>query len=307
MRSFARFDGASLLLALTLSLVAAPAAAQPPAVPAPASALDVVLPRARAAIDRYLNEAAFLLADEQCEQKAFEAVRDHSGAGGVLLQPRGQRRWQAEIALVPTPELAAGGNPWTEFRDVLTVDGRPVPDREERLSTILQRQNTLRIDQARAITQQSARFNIGRERNTNTPSVPLLVLARSNAHRFAFSAAGEERIDGTGVLKVQFKELRSPTLIKSGGSDCFAVGSFWIATETGNVVQADVWCGNAGHATPPMTVRYTREAHLGLWMPSEMHERPFDGTIAIGMTSVEGKCRYSNYRRFETGAKLILK
>lgn len=307
MGSFMRFRRALVLIGLVVFVLTAPAHGQPPVAAPTARALDDVLARAREAVARYLDQAAFLLADERCDQKDFEAVRNHDSIGGVLLQPRGQRRWKAEIALVPTPDLAPGGNPWTEFRDILEVDGRAVADRQERLSTMLREQSTVPIDQARAIVAQSARFNIGRERNTNTPSMPLLVLAPSNAHRFFFTAAGAEKVDGTAVLKVQFKELRAPTLIKSGAYDCFAVGHFWITTEAGTVVRAEIRCGDEKHATPPMTVQYRNDARLGLSVPSEMYERPFEGPVTVGMSSVEGKCRYSNYRRFETGARLILK
>lgn len=301
MQSIAQLGRLSLAFVLAWLAPSGPAAAplQPPS-------LEVVLARAHESVTRYISEAALLLADEQCDQRAFESVRDNGGVGGLLVQPRGHRRWQAEIALVPTPELASSGYPWAEFRDVLAVDGRPVPDRQERLSALFQGQRSLPIEQARAIAEQGARFNLGRARNINTPSMPLLILHVANESRFAFAAAGTDRISGTDVLKVTFREQRFPSLIKAGTADCTASGTMWIAPDAGNVLQAQVRCGDAFQSTAPIIVRYARDARLGVWVPTEMSERPDDGTAGIGVNWVEGKCRYSNYRRFETGAKLIL-
>jgi hypothetical protein len=172
-------------LLTVLALPPADASAQPPS-------FDDVVGRARGAVSRYLGEASLLLADEHCNQEAFEAVLDPH-FDRVVIQPRGRRRWQAEIALVPTPELASAGYPWTEFRDVLIVDGRPVPDRQDRLSALFLQQSPqpLALERARAMAAQSARFNLGPQRNVNTPSMPLLILHPSNEERFEITRLGE--------------------------------------------------------------------------------------------------------------------
>jgi hypothetical protein len=153
--------------------------------------LDAIIAHARAAVSRYVGNAALLLADEQCTQQVFESVLD-TETGGVLVQPRGRRRWTAEMALVPIQDLAADGYPWTEFRDVLIVDGRAVNGREERLSSLfLQRPaQSISPERARAILEHGARFNLGPARNANTPWMPLLILHPANEGRCDLHPAG---------------------------------------------------------------------------------------------------------------------
>jgi hypothetical protein len=59
-----------------------------------------------------------------------------------------------------------------------------------------------------------------------------------------------------------------------------------------------------------VTVTYRRDPKLGVRVPVEMTER-FEGLSGKsgwggeGKAWVEGKCTYSNYRRFETAGKMI--
>jgi hypothetical protein len=112
-------------------------------------------------------------------------------------------------------------------------------------------------------------------------------------------------VGGVTTVKAGFRELQSPTLNKAGNTDCFASGTFWFAPQTGDVVQADIVCVHGLASTDPMTVRYQKEGRFGLWLPSELIERPHR-VMSLGSKWVEARCHYSNYRRFETGAKLIL-
>ncbi len=286
-------------IALALVLVSPPLGTLPVAVQQPS--LDEALGRARQVVSRYVSEAALLLADEQCDQRVSERVIDPGG--GSMDQPRGRRRWQAEIALVPTPDLSATGYPWIEFRDVVVVDGHPVPDRQERLSQLFLKEKALSMERAGAIVRQGARFNMGGDRTLNMPSVPLLILHPVNQHRFAFSRMGEATMDDVMVWKVGFQERASPTLIKAAKMECAAMGAFWIAPTTGEVLQADLQCTTSSNR---ITVKYRPQERLRLRLPAEMLERPANSAGGIGITTVEGRCRYSNYRRFETGARLIL-
>lgn len=109
------------------------------------------------------------------------------------------------------------------------------------------------------------------------------------------------------VVDVEFRERSSPTLIRWAGTDCVASGSLSIERESGHVVQADMRCRDAaGRVAPQMTVRYAIDARLKLWVPAEMHEQPLEGVERVGVELVESKCVYTNYRRFETSARLIL-
>ncbi len=286
---------------------------------AQAPSLDDVLKRARQAVVRYEEQAALLLADEQCDQKAFESTLEATGGAyafrgtPVRVDPKGRRKWQAEMAMIRTRELTAIGYPWTEFRDVTSVDGRPLPDRAQRLSRLFLGSPGWSLEKAREIASESARFNIGGlTRTVNTPAVPLLVLHPANAARFSFDKRGEEVIEKTRAWTVAFREKMAPTLISADNSYCPASGTFWIDPATGEVLRATLQCTplQAPDCVNQMTVTYRRDARLRMRLPAEMLERPegLSGKASFGQTGrvwVEGKCTYSNFRRFETAAEMI--
>ncbi len=305
--------GASLAVIIFAAVLCSSPSAQAPS-------LDDVLKRAREAVVRYETQAALLLADEQCDQKAFESTVEASNSSyafrgtPVRVDPKGRRKWQAELAMVRTPELARTGYPWTEFRDVVSVDGRALPDRANRLADLFLQQAEWTLRRAREIGEESARFNIGTiARDVNTPAVPLLVLHPANSARFSFEKKGEEVVERTRTWQMDYREKAAPTLISAGSGDyCPASGSFWIDPATGDVVRAVLRCAplRAPDYVNEITVTYRRDPKLGVRVPAEMLERPesLSGKRSFGPPGrawVEGKCTYSNYRRFETAAKLV--
>ena len=284
-----------------------------------APSLDDVLQRARAAVTRYQEQAALLIADEQCDQKAFESTTERSNdqfafrGNSLRVDPRGRRKWQAELAIVLTPALTAKGYPWTEFRDVISVDGRPLADRGDRLAHLFLEQSGWSLARAREIAEESARFNIGGvPRTINTPAVPLLVLHEVNAARFQFDKSGEEVIEKVRTWKIDYRERIAPTLISAGVDYCPASGTFWVDPATGEVLRAVLQCvpTKALDCINTITVTYRRDVRLGIRLPAEMLEHPESNSNKVsfgepGRLWVEGKCTYSNFRRFETAGRMI--
>jgi hypothetical protein len=271
----------------------------------PSPDLSGVLRRAGEVVERYTQTAAVILADEECQQRAYRngAWLAGRGAGDTVVDTIGRRRWKAELALVLIPELSQSGYPWMEIRDVVEADGRPLPDRKARLERMLRTEPEWRTTRAREILAESARFNIGPvRRTTNTPAVPLLILHPPNQARFAFSKIGEERIERIAAWKIAFRETRRPTLIRAGddGSDMAAAGTLWVDPSTGEVLRSELQCGASENR---LTVVYRRHPAFGLRLPLEMQER---AAAVKDRSWVEGKCSYSNFRRFETGARVII-
>ncbi len=269
--------------------------------------LDDVLQRAGQLLGRYAVESAALLSEERCEQKAFEehieAGRVEMGFGGPAMQridPRGRRTWRAEFAVVRTPELAATGLPWMEVRDVVEADGQRVPDRPGRLERLLVEADTWSARDARAILDESRRFNLGAiERVVDTPTVALLVLHPANRGRFTFQRAGDEKVGGVRTWKVAFRETRGPTLLH-GDQDWGAEGTFWIDPAGGEVLRATIRSSAATGAANLVTVTFKEDAGLRLSLPAEMVTR-----TELGRYFVEQKCGYAAYRRFERGARFV--
>lgn len=286
-----------------------------------APTFETVLARARQVVADFAGTLGVLVADEECEQKAYESLREAKGStsfgnpvqiGGlnpVRVDPRGKRRRRAAIAIAPTPGSAMVGRPWLEVRNVLQVDGRPVPNQEDRLSRLFRRPDWT-VKEAEEISQESARLNIGPSgRLTASPWLPLLVLHPTNERRFSFEKTGEESVQKTKAWKIDYRERTAPTLFMAGNNPCGAAGTLWIDPLSGRVLRALLQCVDLQRSDflSVMTATYRQDEHLGLEVPVEMSERPESDSGkqwlgSPGKLWVEGKCSYSGVRKLDAGS-----
>jgi hypothetical protein len=274
--------------------------------------LDSVLQRGRQTAQRYGDEAALLLADESCSQTLFaskwEAGKVPQGYGGTVMQridPKARRSWQAVLALARTPELAASGHPWIEVRDVVNVDGQQRPDREDRLSRFFLKLPEWTLEKARAIGDESGRYNIGPIiHDVSTPSAALLVLHGANDGRFALSKGGEQSVGPIKAWKIDYRERGKPYLVGGDGdAACASSGTLWVDPATGDVLRSVLQCGTPGASLVKLTVQYSPDARWHLCLPAEMLVKAESDS---GMAWVDGKYTYANYRRFETSGHLVV-
>jgi hypothetical protein len=269
------------------------------------TSLATVLQRAGVAVERYSRETAVILANETCQQRAYRARRENRFVGGFSATTVARRRWKADLALLPTPAFAPSGYPWVEFRDVVEVDGRALPDRQSRIEGVLQSASGMTIEKARAFTQESSRFNIGPvARNINTPSVVLLVVAPVNQQRFVFEKTGEEAFEGIPCWKLGYHEWRAPTLIRLPENiDAPASGALLVDPSSGEVLRGLLELTTSAESSGTTTVTFRHVKGFEGRLPIEMVEK---ATAAGGMEWVEARYEYSNFRRFETGARMIV-
>jgi hypothetical protein len=274
--------------------------------PAEVTSLATVLQRAGEAVARYSREAAVIVSDEICQQRAYRARKELGPlVSGVSSTTVGRRRWRAELALVPSPDFASAGYPWVEFRDVVEVDGKALADRQSRIDALLQSAAGVTLERARAFTQESARFNIGPvSRTINTPSVVLLILAPLNQSRFVFAKGSEEVVDGIRCWKVTYRERRAPTLIRLPENiNAPATGWFLIDPSTGEVVRGRLELNTSAESSGGTTATFRHVKGFAVRLPVEMIEK---ATAVGGVEWVEATYEYSNFRRFETGARMII-
>jgi hypothetical protein len=253
-------------------------------------------------VSDYGQQASLIIGVERYEQRYDNAP---------LGQPSG-RRLTSEFALVKT-----AGVGWAGFRDVIELNGKPIPDRQDRLQTLF-KASTPDVSEARRIADESARFNIGpTRRNFNEPTAALFFLTPATQVRFAFTRKGQTSLDGTAVWEIDFEEKTKPTLIRTtDGRDIASHGTIWVAKSDGTVVRTKmVITGFAGAgSSSTIDVLYARDARLGLWLPAKMTER-HTGAIRQMSTSrrassavIEGVVTatavYSDFKRFETAAAI---
>jgi len=196
---------------------------------------------------------------------------------------------------------------YVEFRDVFSVDGRAIRDRQDRLTRLFLNPSASATEQLRAIVAESARYNIGRiERTLNTPMLPLLFVRTENQHGSVFTlthnttpelGAPPPEIAHASVLA--FEEGKHNTLIRGkGGSDLPSRGRFWIEAETGRVLMTELLAGEEPGIRGIIDVIYQPDAALGVMVPAEMQEK-----YVAGGTTVTGRATYGRFRKFSVSTE----
>ena len=284
-------------------------AAEPVAEPSPRAtaggvrdpALEDVLKRVGRYVANYGEQASLIIAVEHYEQKYQDAPAGE----------RSHRKLLAEFALFKTRDATG----WVGFRDVIEVDGKAIPDRQDRLQALL-RAGTPDVLEARRIADESARFNIGpTRRNFNEPTAALFFLLPASQARFAFSRKGMSTVGGVTAMEIDFRETGSPTVIRtSDGRDVASNGTIWVLPADGTVLRTKfVLTGFGGPRTSAtVDVTFARDPRLKLWLPAKMterHEAPavlarLPNWVTVTPAVVTATATYGDFRRFETSASI---
>ncbi|MGH9148526.1 MAG: hypothetical protein ACRD1Q_17585, partial [Vicinamibacterales bacterium] len=208
---------------------------------------------------------------------------------------------------------------WLTVRNVLAVDGVAVPDSRNRLTVALAESGPDRLPRLRRLRDESARFNIGGIfRNFSDPTLVLQFLDEPDQPRFTFTITGTEKVAGVNTWKLAFSERTRPTVVQSATSDLPSNGFVWIDGANGSVVRTSLTLTDPEtNVAAEVTVDYRLNPKLSLWVPMRLVEHytqqrfvnrappgspPRQGTMS---ERIEGVATYSNFRRFETSARIV--
>ena len=258
--------------------VAAGAAPPQPAAPPPA-----IVVQASSYVASYEAQLGGLVAEEDYLQQLSRRTAANL--------PRQKRKLRSDFMLVKFSD----DEPFVPFRDVIEVDGQPVADRTTRLEQLFLQPGAEARKSASRITNEGARFNLGRSRrNINVPTLALEYLKPSNIVRCRFQTPRAERVEGTEARKVDFKEHGGPTVIQDAttGANVPATGTFWIRASDGAVLRTLIKVGGR-LIESEMDVRYCEVANIAVLVPCRMSEH-FNGRGE----EIEGTATYANIRRF---------
>ena len=257
--------------------------------------------RARAGayvVDYHQRLAAIVAEEHYVQRSATTATGARQEADGRTVEHRTLR---SDFMLLPG---VAGEDAWFAFRDVFEVDGRPVSSERGRLEVWLSGPRSSFMRNARALALEQAQYNLGPiTRTINVPTLALEILMPARQQRFRFRRTGTASLNGVPVSVVTFEERRRPTLIRTPeGRDLPAKGTLWIEPATGRVMRTELRTGERGRdlVEGMIAVEYAFVPRLDLLLPVRMEERYTGRGTEIACTA-----SYSNFRRFETGARII--
>jgi hypothetical protein len=269
---------------------------------APDPELDLTLARVDAYLQSYLRNYTNIVAEERYDQRLEYPSNTEMTPLGMRPRTDGGaigRVLKSDLLMVSTPSLGR----WLPFRDVFEVDGKPVRDREDRLKKLFLDAPANALNDARRITEESARYNLGSvDRTINVPTLPLELLSSANRPRLRLVRRGEESIEGTQTRRIDFEERPGATLIRTtSGQGVPSRGSFWVDPLTGTVVRTLLRTETADVKTE-LSVTYRHFETVGLWLPSEMNE-----SYTQPHQKLKGVARYSNVRRFQVTTDQTIK
>ncbi len=264
--------------------------------------LEDVLEAAADYVGRYEAELGVMIADERYDQKMSASRRRDT-----------RQRLDSHFLFLRLP----GTNEWLGFRDVYALNGRQVRPRDDRLAALLVDPTADVARRARAIVEESSKYNLGRQDHTvNVPPLVLDWITERVRPRLAFSKLGEPRLRGVQTWRIGFKEISRPTLVRTPlGDDVQSEGSYWIEPLTGRILETELISrveikpGPAALALGRLQVRtvkaivrvsYEPDSRLSVLVPVEMREKLEVPPFGVA----EGTAKYSNFRRFEATARI---
>jgi VWFA-related protein len=180
------------------------------------------------------------------------------------------------------------------YRDVIQLNGKPVPGREQRLIDLFITPPGGLRERARQIMADS---------EAHVPSVfnPMFALAFLQS---AYQSQFELTVNDAGptwpreVKAVTFVEVRRPTVLRRGPLDNIDLptrGTAWIEEGTGRVLQTELIVGE-GRSAQSMLTKFQLDERLQVTVPVEMRTQNPDG-VAV----------YSNFRRFGVDTDATIK
>jgi len=248
--------------------------------------VDAVLKRLDGYLEKYETELSAVVADERLFQET---------EGRYLSKQR--RRLDSDVAFVRLP----GNLEWLGFRSVTMIDGKPLAG-SQALAELLASNTADAMAQAKLLVESSSRHNLGNPRTVNIPNLPLELLSRRYRHRFDIRHDGRTKVNRHAVEVLAMIEIGPPPIVYNGGYTLQSRVRVWIDSETGALWRADVSLRerNEPQASSRIRVEFAENRALGILVPIEMRE-----DFPIGNGRGRGVATYTNFRRFQTSARIV--
>ena len=266
-----------------------------------AFSLEQLLDRGAAHVEALVRRLTRVVAEEQYLQEYLVAQVEGS-RGNFKGSPKvtERRKLISDVLLVKVPELEQ----WLVFRDVFEVDGRPVRDREDRLTKLFveSRNFMTTVEQALQLNAESARFNIMQVGTVDNPLLALGFLQPAYRPRFRFTMRGRDTSAGPDAWIMEFRETQRPSIIRTADDkDIMARGRYWIEGANGRIMRTEVSFIALGTEST-VTTEYARDEQLDTSVPTEMRFRR-----VIANSQIRGVATYGRFRQFQVGTEEAIK
>lgn len=261
-----------------------------------APALPDVLKLAADSVAQYAAQLGTVAADEEFTQ--------YETSSGRMSTPK---RLNSVIVLYPQADGA-----FVNFRDLVGIDTVPVRPKDDRLAALFKSPTEASLVTAQEMTEAAVRAYFSPNLHLlDRPLLALDLIRTANQPNSTFKVEGMKKMDGAEVAVLKFNEKGTGHLM----NEASAIGRVWIEPGSGAIHQTELgFISKAANITS--TVKFTKDAALGLFLPSELFEQvqassAGAGTNSMGAASgsgdlagrqsMEARAQYSGYRRLAGG------
>jgi hypothetical protein len=257
-----------------------------------APALPDLLKLTADSVAQYAQQLGTVAADEEFTQ--------YETSSGRMSTPK---RLNSVIVFYPQADGAI-----VNFRDLVGIDTLPVRAKDDRLTALFANPTDASVTGAQDMTEAAVKAYYSP--NLHLLDKPLLALdlvRAANQANSTFKLDGTKNMDGVQVAVLKFNEKGTGHLM----NDASALGRIWIDPSSGAIHQTELGFV-AKAANIHATVRFAKDASLGLFVPSELYEQVEASSAGAGGNNMgsasgsgdlggrqgmEGRARYSGYRR----------
>lgn len=287
MTSRVRFSSACLIVIFGLSGLVVHAQKGP--------ALPDVLKSAADYLVDYSKKLGVVAAEEEYTQ------RDMSSGLGTA------RRLNSDFVIVGVDNGLVAA-----YRDVYSVDTQSRRQRDDRLMTAFTSKSAMAaMRDGQEFTEAAVHEYVSQNLHLlDDPTLAFQFIRKENQDHSTFKLDSVKTMNGAQVAIVRYTEKTTPRLIQAP-ENAPGTGRFWIDVATGAVRQTELVL-STGNYNIRVTVTFTEDPTLKLWLPSESFEQlDFSGGGGAtnnmgqggysGHQSLEGRAKYSKFRQGKLG------
>jgi hypothetical protein len=260
-------------------------------------ALKGLLAKAGAYAVGYRKLCRDLVAEERMTQKEYDRK-------GRLKNQRSFISDYLFVSLPSNPDLTV------EFRDVVSIDGKPVPRRNLGLLELFRSKSSNAFEEARRVTKESTKHNLGRERFSNMVNFCLSFLLPVFQRVIEYQSPTSENSEEGDRVILQFRELTDQTALRAvtpyGKKPIPSQGRIWLSKPDAKVLKIDFTFKREDEMNP-VAGRYVSEYQLGvdnLLLPHRFEEYFYDVKEPERIV-FESIATYSNFRHFSVDVRIV--
>ncbi len=208
------------------------------------------------------------------------------------------------VALPSAPDFTV------EFRDVISIDGKLLSRKNQGVLELFRNKSSNAFEEARRVTKESTRQNLGKKRNSNMVNFGLSFLVPQFQRDIEYRSLPPENPGEGDQLILQFRELTDETRLRAvtpiGRKPIPSEGRIWLSKPDAKVLKIDFRFKQEENVYP-ISGRYFIEYRPGvdnLLLPHRFEEYFYD-TKAPERVLFESVATYSNFRHFSVDVKIV--